>query len=76
MDMNWSMAEYAFRDEVRAFFDQHLTEELRTAGRLMSNVYADHEASMRWQRILAAQGWAAPGWPVEYGGCGWSTVQR
>jgi alkylation response protein AidB-like acyl-CoA dehydrogenase len=39
-------------------------------------VYADHEASMEWQRILHERGWAAPAWPVEYGGCDWSLTQH
>ena len=29
-----------------------------------------------WQRILNDRGWAAPNWPVECGGTGWSPVQR
>lgn len=76
MDLQWSDADLAFRDEVRAFLKEHLTDDLREAGRLMTSVYADHEASMKWQGILAAKGWAAPAWPVEYGGCGWSAAQR
>lgn len=76
MNLQWSDADLAFRDEVRAFLKDNLTDELRDAGRLMTSVYADHEASMQWQRILAKQGWAAPAWPVEYGGCGWSAAQR
>ncbi|WP_234942686.1 acyl-CoA dehydrogenase family protein [Cupriavidus necator] len=31
---------------------------------------------MRWQRILHARGWAAPGWPREHGGPGWSLVEQ
>ena len=42
----------------------------------MTSVYADHEASMEWQRILHERGWAAPAWPVEYGGCDWSLTQH
>lgn len=76
MDLNWSAADLAFRDEVRAFFDENLTDEIRDAGRLMTSVYAQHEASMKWQSVLYARGWAAPAWPAEYGGCGWSVLQR
>jgi alkylation response protein AidB-like acyl-CoA dehydrogenase len=76
MDLDWSAADLAFRDEVRAFLDDRLTPDLRQAGRLMTSVYADHEASMRWQAILHERGWAAPAWPVEYGGCGWTVTQR
>lgn len=76
MDLEWTADDLAFRDEVRAFFRDNLTDELRAAGRLMTSVYADHDASMKWQAILHAKGWAAPAWPVEYGGCGWSVLQR
>ncbi|UAK39880.1 acyl-CoA dehydrogenase family protein [Gordonia bronchialis] len=76
MDMNWSEANTAFRDEVRAFLDEKLTPDLRAAGTLRTSVYADHEASMTWQAILHERGWAAPAWPVEYGGCDWSLTQH
>jgi alkylation response protein AidB-like acyl-CoA dehydrogenase len=49
---------------------------MRRAVRRMTSVYAPHELSMAWQAILHARGWAAPAWPVEYGGCGWSPAQR
>lgn len=76
MDFNWSEADLAFRDEVRAFLDEKLTPEIRRAGRLMTSVYPDHEASMAWQAILHERGWAAPHWPVEHGGCKWSLTQH
>lgn len=66
----------AFRDEVRAFLARSLTPALRHAGSRMTSVYADHSAQMAWQAILHARGWAAPGWPKEYGGAGWTAAQR
>jgi len=76
MDINWTEAETAFRDEVRAFLAEKLTPEIRRAGTLATSVYPDHEASMAWQHILHARGWAAPHWPVEHGGCDWSVAQH
>jgi alkylation response protein AidB-like acyl-CoA dehydrogenase len=76
MDLGWSAADLAFRDEVRDFLERELTPELRRAGRLQTSVYADHEASMAWQAILHRRGWAAPSWPVEYGGCDWTLTQH
>ncbi|CAJ1510753.1 acyl-CoA dehydrogenase family protein [[Mycobacterium] holstebronense] len=76
MDLRWSEEDRAFQSEVRDFLDQKLTPELRRAGRLMTSVYADHEASMAWQAILHERGWAAPAWPVEHGGCDWSLTQH
>lgn len=76
MEYDWSEADLAFRDEVRAFLDEKLTPEIRRAGRLATSVYPDHEASMEWQRILHEKGWAAPHWPVEYGGQNWTLTQH
>ena len=76
MQMRWSQDELAFRDEVRAFLDAELTAEMRRDVRRLTSVYAPHQLSMAWQAILHARGWAAPAWPVEYGGCGWSAAQR
>lgn len=76
MDMQWSEAELAFRDEVRAFLRERLTPELARAGALMTGGYADHDASMAWQQVLHERGWAAPSWGGEHGGQDWSTTQR
>ena len=76
MDLELSAEDLAFRDEVRAFLDAELTPALREAGRRMTSVFCDKVHSLAWQRILHARGWAAPTWPVEYGGPGWSEIQR
>ncbi|MEQ9661063.1 MAG: acyl-CoA dehydrogenase family protein [Parasphingopyxis sp.] len=76
MDIGWNSEDLAFRDEVRAFIDAELTDDLREAGRWMTSVYADHEASMAWQKKLHRRGWAAPAWPERYGGCEWGVVRR
>ncbi len=76
MDLELSPEDLAFRDEVRAFLDAELTPDLREAGRRMTSVFCDKDHSLAWQRILHAKGWVAPTWPVEYGGPGWSEIQR
>lgn len=76
MNLDWTADELAFRDEVRAFLDAYLTDEIREAGRSMTSVYGEHGRALAWQKILHARGWAAPSWPAEYGGAGWSVAQR
>ncbi len=76
MDLELSAEDLAFRDAVRVFLDAELTPELREAGRRMTSVFCDKAHSLAWQRILHARGWAAPTWPLEYGGPSWSEIQR
>jgi alkylation response protein AidB-like acyl-CoA dehydrogenase len=76
MELNWSAADRRFRDDVREFLDAELTTDLREKGKKLTSVYADYDTGMKWQRILYRKGWVAPAWPKEYGGCGWSVVQR
>jgi len=76
MDISWSAADQRFREDVREFIAAELTLDLRKAGRSLTSVYAGYEIGMKWQRILHKRGWAAPAWPIEYGGCGWTVAQR
>ncbi len=74
--MNWTGEENQFRDEVRDFLADHLTADLRAARAKMTSVYAPPELALAWQAILYKQDWVAPAWPIEHGGCGWTTAQR
>lgn len=76
MDLKFTAAEEAFREEVRDFFATSLTDELRTAGRTMTSVYSSKEVALAWQKILFDKGWLVPSWPREYGGTDWSLTQR
>ena len=55
-----------FRKELRAWLADHLTPEVVSAGRI--GVEANMDALKAWNGILADAGWAAPAWPVEFGG--------
>jgi acyl-CoA dehydrogenase len=76
MDLELTEADRAFRDEVRTFLAENLTPELREAGRRLTSAFTDKAYSMPWQAILYKKGWVAPTWPVEYGGTGWTDMQR
>ncbi len=75
MDFHHSAAEEEFRAEVRAFLEVHLP-----AGIARRQALGFHplpkEDLLAWNRILAEKGWAAPHWPAEYGGPGWTPMQR
>ncbi|MBN9490574.1 MAG: acyl-CoA dehydrogenase family protein [Alphaproteobacteria bacterium] len=76
MDLSLGPEDEAFRAEVRRFFDENLSEDLREAGRKTGGVFADFAAGLRWHKVLAKRGWSAPTWPREYGGTGWTATQR
>lgn len=76
MHLDLHPADLAFRDAVRAFLDASLTAELREVGRRATSVFTDKRHSLAWQKILHARGWAAPSWPRDYGGPGWTEIQR
>ncbi|MBA6414219.1 acyl-CoA dehydrogenase family protein [Parahaliea sp. F7430] len=73
MDISFSPEDLAFRDEVRAFFDQAYDADLQAR---LADKASFKEAVIDWQKRLYAQGWIAPNWPVEYGGTGWSSTQK
>jgi alkylation response protein AidB-like acyl-CoA dehydrogenase len=64
-----------FREEVRRFIEDNLTDEMREAGRLQTG-FPDVEQSIAWQKVRHQRGWAAPSWPKEYGGPGWNVIQQ
>ena len=74
MDLHYTAEEMAFRDTVRAFLDTHLPADLQR--KVRQHLRLNRDDYVRWHKIVAQQGWAAPAWPVEYGGTGWTSVQR
>lgn len=76
MQLELSAADLAFQGEVRAFLAEAFTPELRAAAQKQAGVFAEASVNRRWHRALYEKGWVAPSWPKEYGGTGWSVVQR
>ena len=74
MDIRFTPEEVAFRAEVRAFLRDHLPEPIRE--KLVMGRHASKEDLRAWTRILDDRGWAAPHWPVDWGGTDWSPVQH
>ncbi len=74
MDLHYSDEDLAFRDQVRAFLASHLPEDLQA--KVLTHLRLNKDDFVTWHKILAAQGWVAPGWPAEFGGPGWTPVQR
>ena len=73
MNLDYSPAELEFRTEVRDFFTASITDRLRALVR--TGVRLEPSEYTEYQKLLAARGWGAPTWPVEYGGTGWTPAQ-
>jgi alkylation response protein AidB-like acyl-CoA dehydrogenase len=74
MDLNTTSEDLAFRDQVRAFLEAELPADLQR--KVLNHLRLSKDDYVRWHRILARQGWVAPGWPREHGGPGWTPAQR
>lgn len=73
MDLSYSPAEEAFRNEVRTFIAENYPKHLRGKSR---GEFSSKEDFLAWHRILYKKGWVAPAWPKQYGGTGWTSTQR
>ena len=76
MDLDFSDEDLAFAVEVRAFIAEAFDDDLRARMAQSKNAHVDREGQIRWLKALAAKGWIAPDWPVEYGGTGWNDAQK
>jgi alkylation response protein AidB-like acyl-CoA dehydrogenase len=74
MDLNFTGADLAFRDEVRAFLADRLPADLQH--KVRGHLRLSRVDYVRWHKILNEKGWVAPGWPAAFGGPGWNPVQR
>ena len=73
MDLGFSAEEIAFRAEVREFVAKNLPAAIRD--KLAGGHHPSKDDIVAWTRILAAKGWGAPHWPVEWGGTGWDAIK-
>ena len=73
MDLSFTPAELAFREEARRFFRSEIPEPIRQ--KVRDGVELTKEDIVTQHRILNARGWAVPNWPVAYGGQSWSPVE-
>ncbi len=69
-DFRLGAAVEQFRDEVAAFLDEHVTENVIETAHTTGTI---HDWGLH--RAMAAQGWISAGWPVEYGGGGRSPLE-
>jgi len=74
MNVSFTTDELAFRDEVQAFFRDEFPRDILDMQDQAIPLTRDDV--VRWHKCMYEKGWAAPNWPQEYGGTGWSPVQK
>lgn len=76
MDVSISVEDRAFEQEVKDFLAEKFTPALREAAERQAGVFAEGRLARIWHKILFERGWIAPSWPKQYGGTGWTAMQR
>ncbi len=74
MNAYFTAEELAFQEEVRHFLQTEFPADLKA--KVDASIRLSKEDMVRWQKILFEKGWAAPSWPAEHGGTGWTLTQR
>jgi len=74
MDLRISREDLDFREMIRGEIAALVPADIKA--RVDNLQHPKREDFVRWQAILDTKGWAAPSWPIEYGGPGWSPLQR
>ena len=74
MDLNFTPEERAFRDEVRSFLKDKLPQ--RIADKVKAGQRLTKQDQEEWHAILQSRGWLAYHWPKQYGGPGFTAVEK
>jgi alkylation response protein AidB-like acyl-CoA dehydrogenase len=76
-DLATTPAQVAFRDELRGWLEENLTDEFMIRGLWDPTGAAGEafEARREWQRRLHKGGWSGVHWPAEHGGRGASLIE-
>ncbi len=74
MQISFTEAELEFQAEVRKFLTQDYPQDILEKAANRQSLNPDD--LVRSQKALFERGWAAPNWPVEYGGTGWSATEK
>ena len=74
MNIKLTTEERTFESEVKEFLANKLPTDISL--KVLAGKPLQKDDHIRWQKILFEQGWAAENWPREYGGTGWSAIQK
>ncbi len=74
MDLAFTPEEQAFREEARAWVRSSLPSDI--SHKVLNDLHLTRDDSQRWAKILGKKGWLVSGWPKQFGGPGWTAIQK
>ena len=74
MDLQFTPEEQAFRQEIRQWVAANLPDDI--SRKVHAALRLGRDDMQRWARILGAKAWLGYGWPRQFGGPGWTAVQK
>ena len=74
MDLNFTVEELAFREQIREWVAGNLPQEI--SHKVHQALRLSRDDQQAWQKILGRQGWLGYNWPTQFGGPGWNSVQK
>ena len=74
MDLNFTPDELAFRAEIRQWVADSLPSDI--SHKVLNALRQSRDDMQRWAKILGAKGWLGYHWPTQFGGPGWTSIQR
>jgi len=74
MNADFTAEDLEFRTEVRKYFETEFPQDI--LDKQNKAIPLSREDVVRWHKHIYEKGWAAANWPTEYGGTGWTPVQK
>jgi alkylation response protein AidB-like acyl-CoA dehydrogenase len=74
MNLDFTPEELAFRAEVRHWVAANLPPDI--SFKVHNALRLTKEDNIRWAKILGKKGWLVSGWPKQFGGPGWTAIQK
>src|SRR3954447_16565674 len=74
MDLAFTPEEQKFRQDIRGWVRTNLPQEI--SHKVHNALHLTRDDLQQWARILGKKGWLGYGWPSQFGGPGWTAVQK
>jgi alkylation response protein AidB-like acyl-CoA dehydrogenase len=74
MDLAFTPEEQTFREDIRTWVQANLPSDL--SHKVHNSLHLTRDDMQRWAKILGKKGWLGHGWPKQFGGPGWTAIEK